>query len=86
MPRIISAREPEFSEEARSRGFQGVVSLNITIDPAGRVSDVAIIHPLGMGLDEKAIECVKAWQFAPARHDGQPVAVALVYIEVDFHL
>jgi TonB family protein len=38
-----------------------------------------------MGLDEKAIEAVKQWRFAPARKDGKPVPVA-VDVEVNFRL
>jgi TonB family protein len=38
-----------------------------------------------MGLDEKALEAVKAWRFEPAKKDGVPVAV-LVNVEVNFTL
>jgi TonB family protein len=46
---------------------------------------VQIARPLGMGLDEKAIEAVKQWRFDPAKKDGVPVAVR-IQIDVDFHL
>jgi len=38
-----------------------------------------------MGLDEKAIETVRTWRFAPAMKDGLPVPVQ-VSIEVNFRL
>ena len=84
-PKILNKREPEFSKEAKSRGFQGIVGLNIVIDPTGRVSDISIVHPLGMGLDEKAMAAIDTWRFAPIKRNGQPIAVG-VYIEVDFRL
>jgi len=84
-PRVIYRPEPEFSEEARKAKFQGVVGLNVVVGPDGRVHDARVVHSLGMGLDEKAIEGVKLWKFDPAKKDGRPVAVA-VFIEVDFHL
>lgn len=84
-PRILYKTEPEFSEEARKAKYQGVVALNVVVGPDGRVHDARVVHSLGMGLDEKAIEGVKLWKFDPARKDGRPVAVA-VYVEVDFHL
>ncbi len=84
-PRIIYKTEPEFSEEARKAKYQGVVGLNVVIGPDGRVHNAQVVHSLGMGLDEKAIEGVKLWKFDPAKKDGRPVAVA-VYIEVDYHL
>jgi protein TonB len=38
-----------------------------------------------MGLDQKAVETVRDWRFAPATKDGKPVAVQ-VNIEVNFRL
>jgi TonB family protein len=84
-PRPIYQPEPEFSEEARKAKYQGVVGLNVVVGPDGRIHNAQVVHSLGMGLDEKALEGVKLWKFDPARKDGRPVAVA-VYIEVDFHL
>jgi TonB family protein len=49
------------------------------------VRDVQVTRPLGMGLDEKAIEAVKEWRFQPAKKDGVPVAVRIL-VDVDFHL
>jgi protein TonB len=40
---------------------------------------------LGMGLDEKAIDAVERWRFAPGMKDGRPVAVQ-VNVEVTFRL
>jgi TonB family protein len=41
--------------------------------------------PLGLGLDEQAVQSVSLWRFAPAEKDGKPVA-ALSTIEVRFQL
>jgi TonB family protein len=38
-----------------------------------------------MGLDEKAVDAVSTWEFAPAQKDGQPVAV-MVNVQVTFRL
>lgn len=84
-PKILYKEEPDFTEPARKHGVQGVVALNVVVDSTGRISDVRIVHAVGMGLDENAIEAVKNWRFAPATKDGLPVPVA-VYIEVDYHL
>jgi hypothetical protein len=40
---------------------------------------------LGMGLDDKAIECVRQWKFKPAYKDGQPAKNNAV-VEVEFRL
>jgi TonB family protein len=84
-PRRISGREPEFSEYARVGKFQGTMTVSLVVDPSGAARNVVIATPLGLGLDEKAVEAVRAWKFEPATKDGQPVAVAIM-VEVDFHL
>jgi periplasmic protein TonB len=84
-PKAIYTPEPEFSEEARKAKYQGVVTLDIVVGADGRVHNARVIHSLGMGLDEKALESVKQWKFDPAKKDGRAVACAFS-IEVDFHL
>jgi TonB family protein len=85
MPRVTYHQEPSFSEMARSRRFQGLVGLNVVVDPTGKVGHIDIVHPLGMGLDDSAVATVGTWQFQPGTKDGEPVAVG-VYIEVSFRL
>lgn len=77
--------DPEYSEEARKAKYQGVVLLAVVVDANGRVSDVKVLRPLGLGLDEKAIEAVQKWKFKPAMKDGHAVAVS-ANIEVNFRL
>lgn len=49
--------------------------LNIVIDKADKISRIRLERPLGLGLDEDAMEGVKRWRFNPATRNGQPVAV-----------
>lgn len=84
-PRVLYQPDPEYSEEARKAKYQGVVVLWIVVGPDGRVHDMRVSRPLGLGLDEKALEAVKQWRFEPARKDGQAVAVQ-VNVEVNFRL
>jgi TonB family protein len=84
-PRATYSPEPEFSEIARRSNFQGSLSLDIIVDAKGQVSNVSIFRPLGMGLDESAVETVRQWRFTPAMKDGSPVAVQ-IYVEIDFRL
>lgn len=85
MPRAIYAPEPEFSEEARIKKFQGEVTLLVTIGTDGRARNLTVVRSLGMGLDQKAMDAVRTWRFDPARKDGRPVAVQMNII-VNFHL
>ena len=84
-PQIIFKVEPEYSEDARKAKFQGTVILQIVVDVDGRTRDVRVLRPLGMGLDEKAIEAVQKWRFRPGYKDGKPVPV-IANVEVNFRL
>ena len=84
-PRAIYDPDPEYSEEARKNKYSGIVTLTIVVDPSGRPRDIQVVRSLGMGLDEKAVEAVEKWKFAPGMKDGMPVAVK-VNVEVSFRL
>jgi TonB family protein len=84
-PRVIQQADPEFSEQARKKNFQGTCVLSLVVSEDGMPRNIRITEPLGMGLDEKAVEAVRSWKFDPARKDGKPVAVE-IRVEVDFHL
>ncbi len=77
--------EPEYSEEARKAKFQGTVVIEIIIDERGYPTNFKILNPLGLGLDEKAVEAVKQWRFRPGMKNGKPVAV-VARVEVNFRL
>lgn len=84
-PEILFDPEPEYSEEARKAKFQGTVTLSIVVLPDGTTSNIRVTKPLGLGLDEKAIEAVKKWKFRPSMKDGKPVPV-YASVEVNFRL
>jgi len=84
-PRVIRHTDPQFSEQAHAAHFQGTCVLSVVVGEDGKPRDIKVTAPVGMGLDEKAVEAVSDWRFEPARKDGKPVAV-LIAIEVDFHL
>ena len=84
-PVPIYSPDPDYSDEARKAKYQGTVVLTVIVGPDGRVHSARIARSLGMGLDEKAIEKVKAWKFKPATKDSKPVAVE-VSVEVTFNL
>jgi TonB family protein len=84
-PRASYAPDPEYSDEARTARFMGTVVLYLIVDSSGAAADVQIIRPLGLGLDEKAVNAVRSWKFSPAEKDGEPVPVA-INVEVNFHL
>jgi TonB family protein len=84
-PSLLFKVEPEYSEEARKAKYQGTVQLYVEVDPSGRAQNIRVVHSLGLGLDEKAIEAVRRWKFKPGYKDGRPVTVAAT-IDVNFRL
>jgi TonB family protein len=84
-PSVIFKVEPEYSEEARKAKFQGTVVLFVVVDEHGNPRDLKVIRPLGLGLDQKAIEAVEKWKFSPGKKDGKAVPVQAT-IEVNFRL
>jgi len=84
-PKAIFTPSPEYSKEARAVNYQGVCVLSLIVGPDGMPYNIRVSRPLDFGLNEKAIDCVKKWRFAPSTKDGKPVAVA-VNVEVTFRL
>ena len=84
-PKPLYTPDPEYSEEARKAKYQGVVVLWLVIGADGRPREIKVARPLGMGLDQKAVEAVRTWRFEPARKDDKPVAVQM-NVEVSFRL
>jgi TonB family protein len=84
-PVLISKVEPEYSEEARKAKYSGTVLLSVVVDEHGVPQDIHVVRPLGLGLDEKAIEAVQRWRFRPGVRNGKPVRVRAT-IEVSFRL
>jgi periplasmic protein TonB len=84
-PVLIYDPDPEFSDEARRAKYQGVCVVGLIVDASGNPQNIHIVRPLGMGLDEKAIEAVHQYKFRPAMYKGHPVAV-VINIEVNFRI
>lgn len=84
-PVPIFKPDPPYSEEARKAKHQGTVVLYIIVDANGNVTEARVVKPLGLGLDEKALETVRTWKFKPGLRNGTPVAVK-VMVEVLFRL
>jgi protein TonB len=84
-PQVIFSVDPEFSDEARRAKYQGICVVSVIVDAQGNPQRVRVVRPLGMGLDEKAVDAVKQYKFKPAYYQGHPVAVE-VNIEVNFRI
>ncbi len=84
-PRLLREVRADYTEEARQRGLAGDVVLEIIVRRDGSVGDVKILQGLGLGLNDRAVQAVRQWRFAPARRQGVPVDV-IVEVAVEFKL
>jgi protein TonB len=84
-PIAILKPEPEYSEEARKAKWSGSVMISLVVDVNGMPQSVQVVKPLGLGLDQKAIEAIMKWRFKPGTKDGKPVPVQAT-VEVNFRL
>lgn len=74
-PILLTKVEPSYTEEALIARLQGAVRLALVIAEDGTPHDVRVVRPLGLGLDENAVEAVAGWRFKAAIRDGRPVSV-----------
>jgi TonB family protein len=75
----IQRADPEYSDEALIAGLEGTVQLSGTLSAEGVLADLRVTHPLGLGLDEKALDAATQWRYAPS-------TPAPVEVPIDFNL
>ncbi|HVO12489.1 MAG TPA: energy transducer TonB [Vicinamibacteria bacterium] len=83
-PKKLKDVKPLYPDIAKQARVQGVVILECTISPAGRVSDVKVLRGIPL-LDQAALEAVKQWVYTPTLLNGVPVAVIMT-VTVNFKL
>ena len=84
-PRSLYAPNPEYDEAARKAKVNGFVVLSLIVTPEGNTKDVKVTKSLSPGLDQRSIEAVSKWKFAPATKDVKPVAVEL-HVQPPFNI
>ena len=85
-PACLYCPEPQYSEDARKAKFQGIVVLEVIIQPDGHATNIKVVKGAGLGLDERALEAVRTWRFKPAVGPGGTPVATITDIEVNFRL
>jgi TonB family protein len=83
-PKRLKTVAPQYPDIARQARVQGVVILECTISPEGKVTQVRILRGIPL-LDQAAVDAVKQWVYAPTLLNGVPVPV-LMTVTVNFKL
>ncbi len=84
-PRLLKEVKADYTEDARRRGVEGEVVMEIVVRRDGLVGDVTVTQGLAAGLNERAVQAVRQWRFAPSERQGAPVDV-MVEVSVEFKL
>ncbi|HVG26045.1 MAG TPA: energy transducer TonB [Acidobacteriaceae bacterium] len=65
-PKVTYKPNPVYTEEAKAMHLEGNVSLRIRVTASGGVQVLGVVHGLGHGLDQSAIQATEATRFRPA--------------------
>jgi TonB family protein len=79
-PRLLHSEAAEYTPAARSAHLEGTVLLSLVIDVDGRPKQIKVSRSLSKDLDQKALEAVQRFKYAPATRDGVPVPVSVMVV------
>ena len=85
-PEVIEySTPPLYSDEARARKVEGIVTLDVPIDAIGTAGIARVVRGLGFGLDDNARLAVTHWKFTPAKRNDVPLD-SIATIDIAFSL
>ena len=84
-PTVLKSAIALYTEDARTHGIEGTVTLEALIGEDGQIRSTRIMKGLGFGLDQAALASVQEWVLSPATRDGLPVSVG-AQVDVVFSL
>jgi len=85
-PVPLNTSTAQYSEEARKAKFEGDCMIDVIVDEQGYPQWPVVIRPVGLGLDEKAVEAVRSYRFKPAMKDGTTPVPVRIAVNVHFRL
>jgi TonB family protein len=84
-PDVLTRVQPDYPEFAKRYGGTGTAIVRTIISEIGIPRVIDIVKPLGLGLDEAAIDAVQQWRFRMPIVNGMPVRM-YADIEINFNL
>jgi protein TonB len=83
-PVKVKDAAPVYPAFARAARVEGIVIVEATIGPNGKVQDARILRSIQL-LDAAALDAVRQWEFTPTLLNGMPIAIVMT-VTVDFKL
>jgi periplasmic protein TonB len=83
-PTKIKDVRPVYPGIAQAARVEGLVIIETTISPTGRVMDAKLLRSIPL-LDAAALDAVRQWEFTPTLLNGNPVPVVMT-VTVNFTL
>jgi protein TonB len=83
-PRKVVDVTPEYPQFAARAHVEGIVIIEATIDPRGRVVNATVLRGVPV-LDEAALEAVRKWVYTPTLLNGVPTPIIMT-VTVRFRL
>jgi len=78
--RVVNRIEPEYPETLKRLYIGGIVRIQVTVDPSGRVASTELLGGSPI-LGQSAMKAVKQWKYVPAANTEKLV----VQLEFDPH-
>ena len=75
---------PAYPAVARAARVEGIVIVEATIGPNGKVQDARILRSIPL-LDAAALDAVRQWEYTPTLLNGTPISVVMT-VTVNFRL
>lgn len=82
--KIVKQQPPKYPDEARKKGVQGTVTMDVVIGADGSVKSVKVTDG-DKDLGKAAASAVKHWRYQPTISNSKPIPVETT-VSVEFHL
>ncbi len=78
-PKIAGLPKIDYPSAARKNRVEGRFKASMTLGADGKARDVVILENLPHGVGEAVTDALQKINFEPAKKDGQPVAVKMIF-------
>jgi TonB family protein len=75
--KLTSPINPDSNDFAQENGIAGRALYRVVVGADGKPGEIAVVRPIGFGLDENAVAAIGKASFQPAMKGGKPAAETL---------